>query len=136
MKKMLYLILAVMTIGGMVSCSSSSSSPGAAAKKYAEYLGSGEYDKFIDGIYFGENTSKEEIEQGKTMLKALLADKGANALEEKGGLKSVEVASEEISEDGKSATVVLKQTYGDGSVEEDDSNMVLVNGKWLMEMDK
>lgn len=135
---MIYLTLAAAMIGLMlISCSrTGASSPGKAAKQYMEYMVNGDVDKFVDAIYFGEETSKEEIEQGRTMMKSLIEEKAKPALEEKGGLKSVEVISEEISEDGKTATVTLKQTYGNGETEEDESEMVLVDGRWMMKMEK
>jgi len=136
MKKMLYLALAVMTVGLVASCSSGSSSPGKAAKQYAEYMAKGDYDKFVNGIAFDEDATKEEIEEGKTMVKSLLTEKMKPALEEKGGMKSIEVLSEDISDDGNSADVELKYTYGNGETEENEFNMVLVKGKWMMEMDK
>ena len=131
---MIYLVLAIASTGVLASCSSSS--PGKAAKQYMEYLAEGEYDKLVDGLYFGEDASKEDIEKSKAMMKAILMDKGRKSLEEKGGLKDIEVVSEEISPDGKSATVTLKQTFGNGETEEDDTDLVLVNGKWMMEMKK
>ncbi len=70
------------------------------------------------------------------MLLSLFEEKGAETLEEKGGVKSIEVLSEEISDDGKTATVELRQTYGNGETSEDSMDLILSGGKWLMEMDK
>ena len=57
-------------------------------------------------------------------------------LEKKGGLKSFEVLSEEIAEDGNSAVVKFKQVYGNGEESEDEQKMVKVDGKWLMDIGK
>ena len=68
---------------------------------------------------------------------ALLREKGTKAMEKKQGLKSYEVLSEEISEDGKSATVKMKMVYGDGS--EDTQDLKLVkndDGDWRLTMGK
>ena len=54
----------------------------------------------------------------------------------KGGVTDIEVLSEEISEDGNSAVVKMKITYGNGESEEDETKLVLVDGKWLLSMDK
>ena len=70
-------------------------------------------------------------------LVALLREKGTKAMEKKQGLKSYEVLSEEISEDGKSATVKMKMVYGDGS--EDTQDLKLVkndDGDWRLTMGK
>ena len=45
---------------------------------------------------------------------ALLREKGEKTMKEKQGLKSYEVLSEEISEDGNKATVEMKIVYGNG----------------------
>ena len=136
MKKVFYLVLAAAALVLTVSCSSNSSSPGKAAKQYMEYMADGNYDKFIDGVYFVEGSSKEDIEAGKAMLKAMLIEKGKKSIDEKGGLKSVEIVSEEIASDGKTANVELKMTYGNDEVLEEDQDMILVDGKWLMDMNK
>ena len=99
-------------------------------------MAKGDYDKFVDGIYYGEDATKEDISESNTMLKAMLTEKGQESIKEKGGVKSIEIVSEEISDDGKSAEVVLKQTYGNGDTEDTDFDMVLVKGKWMIEMDK
>ena len=57
-------------------------------------------------------------------------------IEKKGGLKEVEIVSEEMAEDGNSAIVTYKQHYGDGSVKEDTQKMIKVDGKWLMDIGK
>lgn len=132
MKKLFYIALAVVTMGLIVSCAPKT--PGAAAKSLMEAAAAGDYDKFIDGVAM--DGSAEEIEQSKTMLKALMTEKAAPEMEKKGGLKSVEVVEETIAEDGQSATVKLKSVFGDGTEEEDSQNMVLVDGVWKMEMDK
>ena len=67
----------------------------------------------------------------------MLREKGTKTMEKKQGLKSYEVLSEEISEDGKSATVKMKMVYGDGS--EDTSKVKLVKndkGEWKMSFGK
>ncbi len=139
MKKFFYIVMAVAMAGMVASCGGGgggASTPGAAAKKYAQYVADGDYDKFIEGIYVTPDTSEEEAEQAKAMLKGLLAEKGSKTLEEKGGIKNIEVLSEEISEDGQAATVNLRYTYGNGETSEEKTELVLADGKWMMELDK
>jgi hypothetical protein len=132
MKKMNYLVLALLMLGLTISCTNQSS-PGKAAKRYMEYAAKGDFEKFVDGFYFGEEVSKEEIKEGKAMMVSLVGEKVKPAFDKKGGLKSVEVVSETLSDDGKSAEAVLKLTYGNGETDEDTIDMILVDGKWLME---
>lgn len=65
-----------------------------------------------------------------------MKEKAGKELEKKGGLKSFEVLSEEIAEDGNSAVVKFKQVYGNGEESEDEQKMVKVDGKWLMDIGK
>jgi len=65
-----------------------------------------------------------------------MKEKAGKELEKKGGLKSFEVLSEEIAEDGNSAVVKFKQVFGNGEESEDEQKMVKVDGKWLMDIGK
>lgn len=135
MKKIFYFSLMVMTMFVMAACSSTST-PGGAMKQYGKYLTDGDYEKFVDGIVFNSEATAEEIKEQKEGLVAMLKEKGSKEYEKKGGLKSMEVISEEISEDGNTATVKMKQTYGNGETEESEQKMVKKDGKWLMALEK
>ncbi len=137
MKKVLYIFVAILMAGIVASCGGGSSAkPGEAAKQYAQYMADGNYDKFIEGIYIPSDTPAEEVEQSKAMLNALLTEKGSKTLEEKGGIESIEVLSEEIAEDGQTAVVDMRYTYGNGETSEETMEMVLDGGKWKVELDK
>lgn len=131
MKKIIYFSLCVLTLCAYAACASSDS-PAKAAKVYAEYMKDGKYDKFADGLAFHENASADQIEQQKEMITSLLKEKGEKELAKQGGLKDIDIVSEEIAEDGLSAKVVLKQTYGNGDSEEATFDMVKRNGTWKM----
>ena len=137
MKRVLYLSMMVAALFMMASCSSSSSdSPSKALNGYVDELKAGNYEKFVEGIVFKDGLSDEEIQSGKAMWVGLLQDKGAKEFEKRGGLKGIEIISEEISEDGNSAVVTFKQMFGDGTETEDTQNMVKKDGKWLMDVNK
>ncbi len=137
MKRILSFVLALAAFGvAASSCSDSPSTPGAAAKQYTRWMADGEYDKFLDAIYFSPETTPEKVAQSKEMLRGLLDEKAAASLAEKGGLTSIEVLSEEISEDGTTAEVELLYVYGDGDTSEESMNLRLDGGRWLIEMSK
>ncbi len=136
MKKLFTAALALAALALVVSCGSKTSSPGSAAKAYMEYLAAGDADRFVEGIHFDESLSAEEVEQSKAMWASLVQEKGKKSVDEKGGLESVEVISETISEDGQTANVELKLTFGNGDVEEEELSVMNVNGKWMMEASK
>ncbi len=135
MKKFIHLTLALVALCFVTACGGPST-PGAAAKRYMEMAGNGQYEKFVDGIAVDEDATPEEVKQFKTMMVAMLEASGKAELEKKQGLKSVEVVNEEIAEDGQTAKVTLKSTYGDGTTDEETNHMVLRDGVWKMELDK
>lgn len=134
MRKGIYFSLLAFTLCVFVACFASQT-PGQVAKKNAEYLANGQYEKFIDGIAFDENASKEDIKEQKEMILSLL-EKGKESIDGKDGLAKVDVISEVIAEDGNSAKVLLKQTYKNGDSEESGYDMVKKNGRWKMVIKK
>ena len=126
-------IFAVVAALFMVSCGGST--PSDAAVEVYQMVIDGEYDAVAENIFY-DSTDAEEIEQSKAMIASLLKEKAAPRFEEKGGVKNVEAVSETIAEDGKSAVVELKITFGDGSEETEKADMKLDDGKWKLAMDK
>ena len=131
MKQLIRLGLMLVAVLAMVSCTPST--PGAALKNYMSALSDKDYEKFIDGCNISEADKAKEIREG---LIAMIQEKGSKTIEKKGGLKEIEIVSEEMTEDGNSAIVTYKQHYGDGSVKEDTQKMIKVDGKWLMDIGK
>lgn len=133
MKQLIRLGLMLIAVLAMVSCTPST--PGTALKNYMSALSDKDYEKFIDGCNISEADSEKakEIREG---LIAMIQEKGSKTIEKKGGLKEVEIVSEEMAEDGNSAIVTYKQHYGDGSVKEYTQKMIKVDGKWLMDIGK
>ena len=71
------------------------------------------------------------------MFVSLFKEKAAPQFEEKGGIVKVEALNETISEDGKSAEVELKLTYGDGTEETENVDMVCNEaGEWKASIKK
>lgn len=133
MKQLIRLGLMLVAVLAMVSCTPST--PGAALKNYMSALSDKDYEKFIDGC----NISEADSDKAKEICEGLIAmiqEKGSKTIEKKGGLKEIEIVSEEMAEDGNSAIVTYKQHYGDGSVKEDTQKMIKVDGKWLMDIGK
>ena len=136
MKRMLSFGMCIIALVLMVSCSSSSATPGAALKGYVEELKAGNYEKFVEGIAFKDDLAAEQIQEQKAMWTSLLQEKAGKEFEKQGGLNGIEILSEEISEDGNSAVVTFKMMYGKKKKKEDSQNMVKKDGKWLMDINK
>jgi len=57
-------------------------------------------------------------------------------IEKKGGIKTVSIVKEEISEDGKTCNVQAEVEYGNGDKEPANSNLVMVDGAWMLTVGK
>lgn len=115
----------------LVSCSSTDS-PESAAKKYMQLRIDGNYEELVEYVAYDEGTSKEELEKGKAMILALL--QAASGMGEQEKIKSFEVGTAEVSEDGNTATVKISYLYEDGKTKDDDLTLKKVDGKWLWTM--
>ena len=133
MKKIFISMFVAVVALTLWSCGSANT-PSAVAEKAAKCIQNADYEGYVDLLDLKKSDGNDSE---KEQLVALLREKGTKAMEKKQGLKSYEVLSEQISEDGKSATVELKMVYGDGS--EDTQKMKLVkndNGDWKLTMGK
>ena len=93
-------------------------------------------EEVVNGIAFPDKLTPEELQQAKEQWRALLEEKSAKTIEQQGGIASFEILSEEISEDGNSATVTYKQVFGNGTEDDGTQKMVKKEGKWLMDINK
>lgn len=129
-KKLFFSLFAFIGIV-LVSCSSTDS-PESAAKKYMQLRIDGNYEELVEYVAYDEGTSKEELEKGKAMILALL--QAASGMGEQEKIKSFEVGTAEVSEDGNTATVKISYLYEDGKTKDDDLTLKKVDGKWLWTM--
>ncbi|MCD8029365.1 MAG: DUF4878 domain-containing protein [Bacteroides sp.] len=132
MKKLIHFAFLATVVLTLAACSAGS--PGEAAKKYANYLKSGNYEKFAEGIAMSDDVSAEEARQGRQMLAAMMQEKGKMAIDQKGGIDKIDIVSEEIAADGETAKVVLKLTFKNGDDEEMTYNMVKQKSDWKIDM--
>lgn len=131
MAKKLFFSLFVFVGIILVSCSSTDS-PESAAKKYMQLRFDGNYEELVEYVAYDEGTSKEELEKGKAMILALL--QAASGMGEQSKIKSFEVGTAQVSEDGNTATVKISYLYEDGKTKDDDLTLKKVDGKWLWTM--
>lgn len=135
MKKVFYFGMLAIAILVMAACSSSNN-PGDALKKYGQYLQNGDYENFVEGLAFDGNQDAGKVKEQKEALVSILKEKVSKEYEKKGGIKDIEILSEQIAEDGNTAVVKTRYTYGNGETEEEEQQMVKKDGKWLMSMNK
>lgn len=135
MKKLFLALVCMVTLMAVTSCGGTAT-PTAAAEEGLEMIKAGNYEGFVETIYFGEKATEEEVKQAKEMYVSLFKEKGDKQITKKGGIASYNVLSEEVAEDGKTAKVAYEIVYGDGSKEEQKFDMVLVDGAWKQEIKK
>lgn len=136
MKKLVFLSFSVLALVLSFTSCSSNNTPGGALKSYVSALNDGDYEEFVNGVYFNERMSESRKEKQRAQLLTLAQDKGTNEFESKGGLVRLEILSEEIAEDGESAIVKYKRIFGNGEEETGKQKMVKRDEKWLMDMRK
>jgi len=127
MKKVSIIIgFAIISLMFFTTSCSGPSTPGDTLKEFSYAMEKGNTDKVIS-MFGGEKG--EMTAEDKEKLTALLAS-AKEEIEKKGGIKSIEIIEETISEDGKTAKVKAKTTFGDGSEDEGSSNFDLIDGEW------
>ena len=133
MKKLIALFAVV---AAMFAVSCSSPTPSDAAVDIYQLIIDCKYEAAVEEFYF-DSEDPAEVEQAKAMFVSLFKEKAAPQFEEKGGIVKVEALNETISEDGKSAEVELKLTYGDGTEETENVDMVCNEaGEWKASIKK
>ena len=138
MKLIVYLFAAVTMILFTAGCSGGNAgkSPKDIEKAIYNELQKGNYEKAVEMLF--ENVESDDdtpAEQKAEVMKAF-TEKTKQSADAKGGLKSFEILEEKIAEDGKTATVTTKVTYGNGTEDTQNSTYVNKDGVWKLNMNK
>jgi hypothetical protein len=133
MKKLTILLgaIALVLVIGFQSCGGGAigNSPGATVKKSINLIAEKNYEKVVSMYAKKDGSALTEEEKGKMLGLMTMANA---ELTKKQGVKSLDIIEEKISEDGKTAEVKWKITYGNGESEDNDGNLVNVDGDWKM----
>ena len=111
---------------GSDSAASKKDSPSDVMEKALKKLQDKDYKAvllFTEGV---SEASEEELNG--------LANLVSMVYEANGGLKDYEILSEDISEDGQTATVKTKYIFGNGEEKEGTEKLVLTENGWMMQM--
>ena len=133
MKKLFISMFVAVVAFTLWSCGPANT-PSAVAEEACKCLQNEDYEGYVELLDLKETKNQES---DKEQFVAMLREKGTKTMEKKQGIKSYEVLSEEISEDGKSANVKMKIVYGNG--DEDTQKMKLVkndDGDWKLTVGK
>ncbi len=130
MKKILVAFsLCLMMMAVMTSCGeTSTTTPSEVAKAATQCMKEKNFSAYMDLTDCDPDT--------KSMMTSMISEKASQQLDQKQGITSFDVASEEIAADGKTAVVKMNITYGNGDTEVKDIKCVNKDGKWLVSSDK
>ena len=107
-----------MFIAAFIMCSCSDNSPRSVAEKGISCMQKEDWEGYVKLMHFEKKEGKD-IDREKEQFAALPKAKGGSTLDEKGGIKSYDIVSEEISEDGTTATVTANIKFGNGDEDKD-----------------
>ncbi len=127
----LKVFLVIAAVMAFTTACETADSPGETAKEFMEEYAEGDVDSALEMLKGFDDATDEEKEKLKTYMA-----EGQKELEEKGGVESIEILSEDISEDGNTADVKLKSTYGNGETEEYSQKVEKVDGEWMVVVEK
>ncbi len=133
MKKVFSVLTLILALFVLTACNSNT--PDGVAEKGMKCMQQKDYAGFVDLVYFGKD--KHPTAEDKKNLEELIRTKAGEAYEKKEGIKSYEVVSEEMSEDGSKAAVKMKIVYNNGT--EDDDKISLIKdqeGQWRIDIGK
>lgn len=128
--------IAALAIVAVLMCAcGGSNTPSGVAEKAVKCLQNEDYEGYVDLVYVQEKEGKD-MKQEKAQLVALMTAKFSETLKKRGGLKSYEVLSEEISEDGNTAKVKMRIEYGDKTDEDTIKLRKDDKGNWKIDNNK
>jgi hypothetical protein len=130
------LLLGVLFLGSLVllnSCGGGSAvSPSSTVKEFSTKVEKGDFEGAITCI----STEGKAVDKEAKGKLTLLLGMAKGEVDKKKGIRNMEVLSEKIEADGKTATVTMKFTYGDGTTAEETNKLVMEEGKWKLSLQK
>ena len=138
MKMIQKLLGTVLLLAAMfVVCSCTDNSPKGVATKSVKCLQNKDFKGYADLVYLKAKEG-EDVNKQKEMVAGLLEGKYDKKIGKKDGIKSFEVLSEEVAEDGKTAVVKMKVVYGNGEEDNDEAVKLIKDdkGDWKLDAGK
>lgn len=136
MRKTILGFIAVVAMMLITWSCGTANTPTSVAEKALEYIQDKNYEGYVDLIQIEEKEG-QNIEEQKAQLTALISEKLGKTFDKKQGIKSWEIVSEELSEDGNKATVKVNITFGDDSTEEQKLKTIKdTDGNWKLDAGK
>ena len=128
MKKVIRLMSVALMAIALMACAKAKT-PEAAADKFLKEYQAGNYASLIDQMHFSTELTKDQ----KDGFAQMIQEKAGAEIQKNDGIKSYEIGEVELAEDGQSAKVNYVLRYGNDKEKADKLNMVLVDGKWMVD---
>lgn len=122
------LLSSLALFAALVAAGCADSGPVGTVKQFYRSVESGELEEASEML-----TGPMVAMLGRDKVKAALG-KGMADTSKKGGIQSLDILSEEV--DGTVAKVRLRMTYGNGETEEEELELIRVDGRWMISVDE
>lgn len=127
MKHTLQIIFVAIVSLSLATACSVTSSPRSTAKHFYKSIEKGDFDKAL-------SYTTLEAEADAEIYHAIM-QKVSTSIQEKGGIKKIEILREEgDEEDLEHTTVVAQITFNDGSSQEEYCDLIRQDGKWAIDV--
>lgn len=135
MKKLFGILAAIAAMFLITSCGGGGNTPKGTAEQFIKAMQAQDGDKIVSLLYFEEGKGPSTDDE-KAQLAALFDSKLKETYKNNGELKSYEILSEEISEDGKSAVVNTKVVFEKKTDEDRLKLKKDADGNWKVDVGK
>ena len=132
MKKLFGFVVAVVAIMAMASCGGGGNSPKGVAEQFIKAVHG---KKMAELVYYEEGKAPKSDAE-KDQVAAMMQSKASTTYANNGELKSYEILSEEISEDGTEAVVETKMEFEKKTSEDKIKLKKDADGNWKIDMSK
>lgn len=135
MKKLFGFMVAVVAMLAMASCGGGGNSPKGVAEQFIKAVQQQDGKKMAELVYYEEG-KEPKTDAEKDQLAAMMQSKASTTYANNGELKSYEILSEEISEDGNEAVVEAKMEFEKKTSEDKIKLKKDADGNWKIDMSK
>ena len=125
-------VILVAAVVCLTAACSGGNNPKAVAENYAAAIIKGDYKAAFDYVYFGDD--KEEAQQKKEQILALVEEKVKNGVPDKSRMEKFTIVEEQIDEENGTATMTAMVTYGNGENRTEKISLLKNDeGKWMID---
>lgn len=135
MKKLFGFMVAVVAMLAMASCGGGGNSPKGVAEQFIKAVQKQDGKKMAELVYYEEGKAPKSDAE-KDQVAAMMQSKASTTYANNGELKSYEILSEEISEDGTEAVVEAKMEFEKKTSEDKIKLKKDADGDWKIDMSK